>query len=117
MQFQKLPQAQYQKRSSIIAEDIVQRIRNGELEAAERLCHQLAKQDPEGIEALDRFAMLHQARGDNKAAADYYRKAAARAQMHGKFLTGYFLQPERMNAPGGEQHAEQNHQDQCVAVW
>ena len=37
MQFQKLPQAQYQKRSSIIAEDIVQRIRRNELSAGMKL--------------------------------------------------------------------------------
>ncbi len=42
MQFQKLPQVEHQKRSFIIAENIVQRIRDNQLQAAVKLPSELA---------------------------------------------------------------------------
>lgn len=49
MKFNKLPQAQYQKRSSIIAEDIVQRIRRNEISAGMKLPSERVIADQLGI--------------------------------------------------------------------
>jgi GntR family transcriptional repressor for pyruvate dehydrogenase complex len=73
MKFQKLPQAQYQKRSSIIAEDIVQRIRRNELSAGMKLpseriiAEQLGVSRPsvrEAISALQIVGVLESRPGD-----------------------------------------------------
>jgi GntR family transcriptional repressor for pyruvate dehydrogenase complex len=73
MQFAKLPQVQYQKRSSVIAEDIVQRIRRNELSAgvklpSERLiAEQLGVSRPsvrEAISALQIVVVLESRPGD-----------------------------------------------------
>jgi len=73
MKFQKLPQAQYQKRSSIIAEDIVQRIRRNEISAGMKLpserdiAEQLGVSRPsvrEAISALQIVGILESRPGD-----------------------------------------------------
>jgi len=73
VQFKKLPQAQYQKRSSIIAEDIVQRIRRNELSAGMKLpserviAEQLGVSRPsvrEAISALQIVGILESRPGD-----------------------------------------------------
>jgi len=73
MRFQKLPQTQYQKRSSIIADDIVQRIRRNELSAGMKLpserviAEQLGVSRPsvrEAISALQIVGVLESRPGD-----------------------------------------------------
>ena len=73
MQFKKLPQAQYQKRSSIIAENIVQRIRRNEMSAGMKLpperviAEQLGVSRPsvrEAISALQIVGVLESRPGD-----------------------------------------------------
>ena len=73
MRFQKLHQVQYQKRSSIIAEAIVQRIRHGELSAGMKLpserviAEQLGVSRPsvrEAISALQIVGVLESHPGD-----------------------------------------------------
>jgi len=73
MKFQKLPQAQYRKRSSVIAEDIVQRIRRNDLSAGMKLpserviAEQLGVSRPsvrEAISALQIVGLLESRPGD-----------------------------------------------------
>jgi len=73
MQFQKLPQAQYQKRSSIIADDIFRRIHRNELKAGMKLpseriiAEQLGVSRPsvrEAISALQIVGVLESRPGD-----------------------------------------------------
>jgi len=55
-------------------------INDGELDEAEKVCHELLKHYPGQIDGIDRLAEVYEARGNNKKAAEYYRKAASFAQ-------------------------------------
>ena len=60
----------------------VDRIREGRLEEAERLCERLAAEYPDMVDPLRRYAMLYEAKGDAAKAAQYYRRAADFASTH-----------------------------------
>jgi tetratricopeptide (TPR) repeat protein len=64
---------------------IVLRIRQGQLDEAERLCTQLARDYPDEIDPIERFAMLYEAQGNNANAAEYYRRAVEYAHTHEGF--------------------------------
>jgi tetratricopeptide (TPR) repeat protein len=49
-------------------------IRAGKLDEAERAARELLVRYPEVIDGFDRLGMLHEARGQNREAADCYRK-------------------------------------------
>jgi len=49
-------------------------IRAGKLDEAERAAHELLVRYPKVIDGFDRLGMLHEARGQNREAADCYRK-------------------------------------------
>ncbi len=59
---------------------VVDRIREGKLDEAERLCKKLAEDYPDMIDPLDRYALLYEAKGEYARAAELYRQAAAFAQ-------------------------------------
>ena len=54
---------------------VVDMVQDGKLDEAERAAHQLLKDFPDVHDGYDRLGMVHEARGNNKLAADYYRKA------------------------------------------
>jgi len=53
---------------------VVDLIHAGKLDEAERAARELLVRYPEVIDGFDRLGMLHEARGQNREAADYYRK-------------------------------------------
>lgn len=60
-------------------------IRQGKYDAAEKICQTLLKKFPEQIDGLHRFAEVFEARGDNRKAAEYYRKTAEFAEQEEGF--------------------------------
>jgi len=52
-------------------------IKAGKLDEAEAIGHDLLERYPDMPDGLERLAEVHEARGSNKLAADYCRKAAA----------------------------------------
>ena len=57
-------------------------IRQGRLDEAEKAAHDLLERFPEVHDGYDRIGMVHEARGENLQAADAYRKAAAFIRAH-----------------------------------
>jgi tetratricopeptide (TPR) repeat protein len=51
-------------------------IDQGRLDEAEEVCQELQRQYPDQIDGISRLAEVYEARGDQKEAAEYYRKAA-----------------------------------------
>jgi tetratricopeptide (TPR) repeat protein len=68
-----------------ISNSVVHLIREGKLDEAEKACDELDRRFPEMIDCLERRAMLLEARGESKLAADYYRRAAEHARTHEGF--------------------------------
>jgi tetratricopeptide (TPR) repeat protein len=50
-------------------------VRAGKLDEAEQAARELLVRFPDVHDGYDRLGMVYEARGDNKQAADYYRKA------------------------------------------
>lgn len=61
---------------------VVDLIRAGRLDEAERAAHQLLKDYPYVPDGFDRLGMVHEARGNNKMAADFYREVLAFLRDH-----------------------------------
>jgi hypothetical protein len=53
---------------------VVDLVQTGQLDQAERAAHDLCATFPSVHDGYDRLGMVHQARGDNRRAADCYRK-------------------------------------------
>lgn len=68
-----------------LSNSVVRLIREGKLDEAEKACDELDRRFPEMIDCLERRAMLLEARGESKLAADYYRRAAEHARTHEGF--------------------------------
>ena len=66
-----------------LSNSVIDLIREGKLDEAEKACDELDRRFPEMPDALDRRAMLLEARGHNKLAAQYYRRAAEHARADG----------------------------------
>ena len=64
----------------MLSNSVADLISDGELDEAEKVCHELLKHYPGQIDGIDRLAEVYEARGNNKKAAEYYRKAASFAQ-------------------------------------
>ena len=60
-------------------------IKEGRLDEAEKISRELLSRYPDQIDGIDRLAEVYEARGNNKKAAEYYRKAAAFAQSNPGF--------------------------------
>jgi tetratricopeptide (TPR) repeat protein len=54
---------------------VVDMVQAGHLDAAEQAAHELLARFPDVHDGYDRLGMVCQARGDDRQAADYYRKA------------------------------------------
>ena len=61
---------------------VIGMVRAGRLDEAETAAHELLAQFPEVHDGYDRLGMVYEARGDKKAAADYYRKVIAFVRAH-----------------------------------
>jgi len=58
-----------------VSNAVVDLIRAGRLDEAEAAARDLLVRYPEVVDGLERLAMVYEARGDRKRAADYYRQA------------------------------------------
>jgi tetratricopeptide (TPR) repeat protein len=63
-------------------------VRAGRLDEAEAVCRTLKEKYPDQIDWLERGAMVAKARGDNKGAADLYRRCVAFTREHDGFDEG-----------------------------
>jgi tetratricopeptide (TPR) repeat protein len=61
---------------------VIGMIHAGDIDAAERAAHELLVRYPEEHDGYDRLGMVCEARGENRKAADYYRKAIAFIEEH-----------------------------------
>ncbi len=68
-----------------ITNHVADLIHDGQLDDAERTLEDLTSQFPDEIDPLDRKAMLLEARGLNREAASYYRRAAEYTRTHEGF--------------------------------
>ncbi|MFQ5976226.1 MAG: SEC-C metal-binding domain-containing protein [Candidatus Hydrothermarchaeales archaeon] len=64
----------------ILSNTVPDLIKKGRLDEAEKVSRDLLSRYPDQIDGIDRLAEVYEARGNNKKAAEYYRKAAAFAQ-------------------------------------
>ena len=68
-----------------LSNSVVDLIKERRLDEAEKLCRELLSRYPDQIDGIDRFAEVYEARGNNKKAAQYYRKAATFAKSNSGF--------------------------------
>lgn len=68
-----------------LSNSVVDLIKERRLEEAEKVCRELLSRYPDQIDGIDRLAETYEARGNNKKAAQYYRKAAAFAKSNPGF--------------------------------
>ena len=68
-----------------LSNSVMDLIHEGRLEEAEQISHELLSRYPDQVDGFDRLAMVWEARGDKKRAAEYYLKAAAFAQSNPGF--------------------------------
>jgi hypothetical protein len=61
---------------------VIKMVRAGQLDEAEVAAHELLVRFPEVHDGYDRLGMVAEARGDNKLAADYYRKVIDFVRSH-----------------------------------
>ena len=59
-----------------LSNSVVDLIGKNKLDKAEAVSRKLLKKYPDQIDGFNRLAMVYEARGDKKKAAEYYRKAA-----------------------------------------
>jgi len=59
-----------------LSNSVVDLIKQKNLDEAEAVSRRLLSEYPDQIDGFDRLAMVYEARGDRKQAAQYYRKAA-----------------------------------------
>jgi len=59
-----------------LSNSVVDLIKQKNLDKAEAVSRRLLSEYPDQVDGLDRPAMVYEARGDRKQAAQYYRKAA-----------------------------------------
>jgi tetratricopeptide (TPR) repeat protein len=76
----------------------------GKLDAAEQAAHELLERFPDVHDGFDRLGMVYEARGDNRLAAEYYRKALAFVREHAddydpEFENLYLKLIERVEPP------------------
>jgi len=59
-----------------LSNSVIDLMQAGEFDEAEKAGHQLLDRYPDEVDGLERLAMVYEAKGRNKKAAEYYRKAA-----------------------------------------
>jgi tetratricopeptide (TPR) repeat protein len=83
---------------------VVDLVHAGKLDEAEQAAHDLQKRFPDMHDGYDRLGMVYGARGDNKRAADCYRKVIALVDEHPEGYDPEFLDTfrdliERLDPP------------------
>lgn len=68
-----------------MSNSVVDLINERRLDEAEKVCRELLSRYPDQIDGIDRLAEVYEARGNNKKAAQYYRKAATFAKSNSGF--------------------------------
>jgi len=68
-----------------LSNHVVDLIHEGRLDEAELGCQELRRRFPDQIDWIDRQAHIYEKRGQNKKAAEWYRKAATFAQTQDGF--------------------------------
>jgi tetratricopeptide (TPR) repeat protein len=61
---------------------VVDMVEAGQLDDAEQAAYELLQRFPDAHDGYDRLGMVYEARGDNRQAAEYYRKALAFVREH-----------------------------------
>jgi tetratricopeptide (TPR) repeat protein len=61
---------------------VVDMVEAGQLDDAEQAAYELLERFPDAHDGYDRLGMVYEARGDNRQAAEYYRKALAFVREH-----------------------------------
>jgi tetratricopeptide (TPR) repeat protein len=64
---------------------VVDHVHNGDIGAAEAAWEELNEKHPDEIDPLDRKAIILEAKGEFRLAAEYYRKTAEYARTHDGF--------------------------------
>ncbi len=59
-----------------LSNSVVDLIKENKLQKAEAVSRRLLAEYPDQVDGFDRLAMVYEARGNRKEAAEYYRKAA-----------------------------------------
>jgi tetratricopeptide (TPR) repeat protein len=83
---------------------VVDLVKTGQLDDAEQAAHELLERFPDAHDGYDRLGMVYEARGDNRQAAEYYRKALAFVREHAddydpEFENLYLKLIERVEPP------------------
>jgi Tfp pilus assembly protein PilF len=83
---------------------VVDMVKAGQLDDAEQAAHELLERFPDAHDGYDRLGMVYEARGDNRQAAEYYRKALAFVREHAddydpEFENLYLKLIERVEPP------------------
>ena len=85
-----------------ISNSVVDLINQNELEKAEAVSRRLLAEYPDQVDGFDRLAMVYEARGDRKKAAQYYRKAADFARSNPGFdkksISRFLSEAKRMES-------------------
>ena len=85
-----------------LSNQILDLIDAGRLDDAEKSCQKLLTRYPDQIDGIERMARLLEAKGENKKAADYYRKASTFAKTNPGFdpesVQWYVEQAERLES-------------------
>lgn len=85
-----------------LSNKILDLIDAGRLDEAEKSCQKLLTRYPDQIDGIERMAQLLEAKGENKKAADYYRKASTFAKTNPGFdpeiIQWYAEQAERLES-------------------
>ena len=68
-----------------LSNSVVDLIKEGHLDKAEAVCHELLSRYPDQIDGTERLAAVYEARGEKEKAAQSYRKAAQFAQANPGF--------------------------------
>jgi hypothetical protein len=86
-----------------LSNSVIDFINDGKLDDAERACDELDRRYPQMIDGIDRRAMLLEARGQSRLAADAYRRAAQFARTHDGFdkesIDSFAASADRLDPP------------------
>lgn len=92
-----------------LSNSVVDLINEGKLDEAESACNELDRRFPDMIDCLDRRAMLLEARGDNRLASEYFRRAAEYARNHDGFdeevINDYIASADRLDPISSSDHS------------
>jgi tetratricopeptide (TPR) repeat protein len=85
-----------------LSNSVVDLIKEGQLDKAEAVCHELLSRYPDQIDGIERLAEVYEARGEKQKAAQSYRKTAHFAQTHSGFdqelIDSYLSKAKKLEA-------------------